>query len=306
MKDVYLQPDAPDPVLDEKLVLALARRHVPRADRILEVDESGGEARTYAVDEGLILKTQRPHRLRPRTSLRREVFFLHQLAGRPGIRVPRVLGYGREGAVEYTLMTRMPGVSAQHAQFPGAARTAALEDLGRMLRRIHAVDQGPFLASGLFPADPPEDGLRLRVQDGLEDILARLGQHPQRWALPNAPSAVAEQILAVLPDSPELRALHSNPGPTHTFIDEDGTLSGVIDFGDAFLGHPIHDLRRWGDPRDREAVKRGYLDEGDLGDEFERVWTALAMLTDMTYISIGHAASGPCLQDLSRRCAENS
>ena len=43
-KDVYIQPDAPDPVLSEELVLALVRRHVPDAQTVTGVDESGGEA----------------------------------------------------------------------------------------------------------------------------------------------------------------------------------------------------------------------------------------------------------------------
>src|SRR5215210_7909429 len=98
--------DPRDPVLDESVVLSLVRRHWPAAGRVTGVDESGGEARTYAIDEDLILKTQRPHRVRPRTSLEKEVFHLEQLASQaPEISVPRVVGYGRDGAVEYILMT---------------------------------------------------------------------------------------------------------------------------------------------------------------------------------------------------------
>src|SRR6185437_11363909 len=68
-RDVYLQPDARDPVLDPDAALALVRRHVPAARTVAGVDESGGEARTYAVDAGaeaLVLKVQRPQQLRPR------------------------------------------------------------------------------------------------------------------------------------------------------------------------------------------------------------------------------------------------
>lgn len=56
-KDVYLQPDAPDPVLTDSVVLALVQRHVPDAHAVTSVDESGGEARSYRVDDDLILKT---------------------------------------------------------------------------------------------------------------------------------------------------------------------------------------------------------------------------------------------------------
>ncbi|MGH2484907.1 MAG: aminoglycoside phosphotransferase family protein, partial [Ktedonobacterales bacterium] len=104
-RDFYVQPDAPDPVLTADLVVSLVRRHAPEARAITGVDESGGEARTYAIDDTIILKTQRPQQLRPRTSLEKEVFFLGQFATEaPEVSVPRVLGYGRDGSsVEYTV-----------------------------------------------------------------------------------------------------------------------------------------------------------------------------------------------------------
>lgn len=90
----YSQPDAPDPVLDEELVLSLVRRHVPDARVVTGIDESGGEARTYAVDEAIILKVQRPQQLRPLTSVEKEGFLPaaartgtgRQRAARAGIR----------------------------------------------------------------------------------------------------------------------------------------------------------------------------------------------------------------------------
>src|SRR5262252_8052424 len=77
--DTYLQPNAPDPVLSEAAVVAAAAKHARDVGRLLEVDESGGEARAYMLEGGLVLKTQRPHRLRPRTSLAKEALFLQEL-----------------------------------------------------------------------------------------------------------------------------------------------------------------------------------------------------------------------------------
>src|SRR5262245_27820926 len=128
-KDVYMQPDAPDPVLGDDVVLALVRRHVPSAQAVTGVDESGGEARAYAIDDNLILKTQRPHRLRPRTSLSKETVFLRHLAGFPAIPVPRVLEYGLAEGVEYICMTRMPGVPVNRQMLIGATRVGVLRAL---------------------------------------------------------------------------------------------------------------------------------------------------------------------------------
>jgi len=59
-KDYYVQPDALDAVLNDEKVLWLVRQHVPEAKEVTGVDETGGEARTYAIDETLIFKTQHP------------------------------------------------------------------------------------------------------------------------------------------------------------------------------------------------------------------------------------------------------
>jgi len=64
--DVYLQPDAPDPIHSDEIILGIVRDYVPDARVVTGVDESGGEARTYAADDGLIVKVQRPQQLRPR------------------------------------------------------------------------------------------------------------------------------------------------------------------------------------------------------------------------------------------------
>src|SRR5688572_11782366 len=143
LKEYYLQPDAPDPVLPEAEVLRCVRRFVPTAKAVTRVDESGGEARTYFVDEAIVLKVQRPQQVRVGTSLAREVFFLNQLAAAaPDLPVPRVLGYDREtNVLEYNIQTLMPGVS--YASTDGTltpdARHDVIFSVGQLLRRIHAI-----------------------------------------------------------------------------------------------------------------------------------------------------------------------
>ncbi len=282
-KDSYLQPNAPDPVLDEATVLALVRRHVPTAQAVREVDETGGEARTYAVDEGIIVKTQRPHRLRPRTSQGKEVCFLEQLARWPNIPVPRVLGYGQEGGIEYTCLTRMPGIAVRRTTLVGPARQAMLRDLGRALRRIHAIPQDELLTSGLFPGDRSPDDLRSRLTEAFAEALAAVHSAAGAWTLSPSPEEVAQRALAVLPRSDLRVALHSNPAPEHTFVDPaTGAYTGTIDFGDAYISHPALDLRRWRDPADRAALFAGYVADAPVDDEFVAVWQVTqAHLTEL-------------------------
>jgi len=285
-KDVYLQPDAPDPVLGDNVVLALVRQYAPGAQAVTSVDESGGEARTYAIDDNLILKTQRPHRLRPRTSLAKEALFLRHLASFATIRVPRVLGYGCEGNIEYLCMTRMPGAAMTRQSITGPARAGVLRALGQTLRQIHAVPQPSLITSTLFPGDNTANDLHARMADAFDEAIAALQRAGDIWKLPQSPQVVADAALATLPDTVAFVALHSNPGAEHTFADPvTQNYTGTIDFGDAYISHPALDLRRWKDPPDREALLVGYLSAGPVDGAFMAVWRVTQVWADMAAIA---------------------
>ncbi len=286
-EDTYSQPDAPDPILDHDLVLSLVGRHVPEARTVIEVDESGGEARTYVVDDGIILKVQRPQQLRPRTGLEKEVFFLNQLQAHPDISVPRVLGYGREGEfIEYNVQKRMPGKAMRHLPLGEEARRDVLVDLGKTLRRIHEMPQVPFLDSGLFPRDDSFEIVRARFGAYFTSMVQKIQDEGRPWPLDRTPEQLSGMALASLPRTEDRVALHSNPGPEHTFVlPESGTYSGLIDFGDAFISHPALDLRRRAGPRDREAILRGYTAEGSVSDAFMATWQVVQVLSDLIDIA---------------------
>ncbi len=286
-KDIYLQPDAPDPVLDPALVLDLVRHHVAEAQAVTGVDESGGEARTYAIDTNIILKVQRPQQLRPRTSLAKEVAFLNALAADPAVRVPRVLGYGRvEPSIEYTVMTRMPGQAFRTAPPTGQVRRAMLYDLGRMLRRIHQTPQAPLLASHAFPGDADAAAVRARLRETFGEVVALIHAQSRQWNLAESPEVVAAAALERLPDADERVALHSNPGPEHVFIDpRTGAMTGIIDFGDAYVSHPTLDFRRWSLPEDRATLLEGYTSAAAVSDAFMATWLVVMILADLIAVA---------------------
>lgn len=286
-KDYYIQPDAPDPVLSHEVVLALARQHAPAAKAVTGVDETGGEARTYAIDDDLIFKIQRPQQLRPRTSLKKEVLFIQQLEGVEGLNVPRVLGYGHpDPLIEYTLMTRMPGVAFRHANLEGQIRYEALKGLGRMLRRIHNIPQEPLRQSGLFFGDSSPVDVRWRLGSIFDDVAEMIKNEGKAWNYPLLPESIGRRVMATLPDTQEIVALHSNPGPEHTFVDPaTGQLTGIIDFGDAYFSHPVNDLRRYRAPEDRRAVLAGYLESGSVSDNFMAVWRVGCAIADIVAIA---------------------
>lgn len=285
-KDYYIQPDAPDPVLSESIVMELVHRHLPEAISVTGVDENGGEARTYAIDQNWILKTQRPQQLRPKTSLKKEVFCLDCLKTISGVCVPKVLGHGKEGKnIEYTLMTRMQGVAIEYAELNGVPRQKVLMGLGQMLRKIHELPQSLFLESQLFPGDHSPVDIRWRFGNLFDDVIELIDKSSQPWSFPIDPIKISRLAMSALPDVDMWVVLHSNPGPEHVFVfPETMQLSGIIDFGDAYFSHPVHDLRRFRSPEDRKAVFAGYIAEAPVSENFIQTWRVAQAVTDMIAI----------------------
>jgi len=279
--DRYTQPNAIDSVLDERTVFDIVRRHGVHCSAVTRIDETGGEARTYVLDDNFVLKVQRPHRLRLRTNLAKEAFFLNQLAAYPDVVVPHVLGYGRHDNIEYIVMTRMQGVPALTVEHTGGQRMAVLHQLGKTLRRLHSVPQAPFHGSALFPGSRTREEFVERARENLAHAVQVINATPNLWQFDVAPADLASRVLAALPASVDLVTLHSNPGPVHTFV-QPGTLDfvGLIDFGDAYISHPSLDWR-WPTHADRVALLHGYGDEIPVTDEFMAVWHAALVLSDM-------------------------
>jgi hygromycin-B 7''-O-kinase len=283
--DIYSHSHAADPVLDERIVLDLVRRHGVRCAAVTRIDETGGEARVYVLDNTLVLKVQRPHRLRPRTSLEKEVFFLQQLTAYPDIVVPHVLGYGRQDTIEYTVMTQMPGGPVLTVELTGGQRIAVLQQLGRTLRRLHALPQAPFYGSALFPGSRTRQEFVERVQANLAHAVQVIGATPHLWQLDMPPAALAARVLAAFPASVDLVALHSNPGPVHTFVQPERLeFVGLIDFGDAYISHPALDWR-WPTHADRVALLHGYGDDIPVTDKFLAAWHAALVLSDLSALA---------------------
>ncbi|MFD1677083.1 phosphotransferase family protein [Alicyclobacillus fodiniaquatilis] len=283
-----------DPVLSNEVVLDLIQRHVPEAREVKQVDETGNRARTYLVDDHLVLKTQRPSKIRPQTSLEKEVFFLNQICAKDEhISVPRVLGYGKDGDIEYTVMTRMPGVAWRWLQLEGEERHRVLYDLGRTLRHIHSLDQTPFQESPLFQGDFCVTDVKDAIQHSFATVIEQLGDRPTGWSLTITTEQVAKRVLDALPANVGTVALHANPGPPHTFVNvENHTFSGVIDFGDAYINHPAYDFMPWRATADQKSVFDGYTAEAPVSDEFMTVWRSV-MILHMLRMSIRNGAAPP-------------
>ncbi|MHB2028288.1 MAG: phosphotransferase family protein [Acidimicrobiales bacterium] len=283
--DTYLQPDAPDPVLGDEYVRELIARHADVAPGEVSVDETGGEARTYLCGD-VVLKTQRPHRLRPRTSLEKEAFILKEIDRQSTLRVPRVLGYGRDGDVEYEVLSRIPGIALRDATLQVAARSAVLKDLGRVLRQFHELDQARFRVSPLVAGDAGASDTVLRLAEQFDEVSASI--EDLGAAVPNS-DQLREKILSSVPENFDTVVLHSNPGAEHCFVDPaTETFSGLIDFGDSYRSHPALDVRSWRCVEDSREILAGYASSRSLSPGFMDVWRAGMVLSELRLLARGY------------------
>jgi aminoglycoside phosphotransferase (APT) family kinase protein len=192
------------------------------------------------------------------------------------VSVPKVLGYDKEETVEYTVMTRMPGKAVKYSDLTAKQREAMYFELGKTLAKIHSLDKNIFVESGLFSdIDIPSDmreRLKMRFERVTKWILDRT-EHITQADIDTA-TAQAMAIIGNVPDAEVLVALHSNTGAEHVFVNEDGTFSGVIDFGDAYISHPICDFRST-PVRDRAMLLEGYKAVTELSDNFKQMWNAV-------------------------------
>ena len=182
-------------------------------------------------------------------------------------------------------MTRLPGVSALTVKLEGRKRMDVLRQLGRTLRRIHSIPQGPFFSNSLFLGSRNREEFIELVRAGLADSVRIIDDNPDLWVADVSPADVASRVATSITESVDLVALHSNPGPVHTFVHPD-TLAfvGLIDFGDAYISHPGLDWR-WPTHDDRLAIFRGYCDDEPVTDEFMVVWRSALILGDMAALA---------------------
>ena len=151
-----------------------------------------------------------------------------------------------------------------------------------MLRLIHSIPQEPLRKSGLFFGDQSPVDLRWRMGSLFDDIAEMIREEGKPWDFPLAPDEIGRRLMQTMPDVKNIVALHSNPGPEHTFVDPvSGRLTGLIDFGDAYFSHPVNDLRRYRSPADRQAVLDGYLESGTVDEDFIAVWRVGCGIADL-------------------------
>ncbi len=187
------------------------------------------------------------------------------LASDPEIAAPHLLGEGRlcddiETPWPYLITTRMPGVALWRAELPAEQKLALAAELGRQIRRVHALP-----ASGLaIDADwrtldaivgARQSSLPPHLITQVDDFLARLGPFDR--------VVVNGDVIA-----------------NHVYVDN-GRLTGIIDWGDTMVTDRHYELIQ--PYRDvfccDKSLFRAFLEASDwpVGKDFPRRALGLAL-----------------------------
>jgi len=79
--------------------------------------------------------------------------------------------------------------------------------------------------------------------------------------------------------------LHGDLKDEHVlYCDRRQEVTGLIDFGDAYISHPAFDIR-WPRRDDRLAILDGYRAEAPVNDGFLVAWRAVQVLSDMAALT---------------------
>ncbi|MFD7617922.1 aminoglycoside phosphotransferase family protein [Streptomyces sp. NPDC059802] len=217
--------------IDEGLVRSLLQeQHPDLAGLAIRQVLGGWDNQQWRLGDELVVRMPRTERA-PALQLK-ERKWLPVLAPRLPLPVPTPVRIGEPSARfprPWTIMTWVHGEALDHTSISRGDHAA--DTLAGFLRALHV--EAPAEA----PASSDRGGHPKECTDGFEKFLQAV-----------APGDIAADVRAVWDDAvaaPEWEGppvwVHGDLHPANVVV-SDGTLSGVIDFGDMFAGDPAWDL----------------------------------------------------------------
>ncbi len=224
--------------LDADTARALIATQFPAlAHATVEPFANGWDNTGFLVDETFVFRF--PRRSIAAPLIAREIAVVPLVAPHvpAPIPVPRFAGHPANGYPwRFAGYARLGGRPLSETELTPTADLA--RSLGRFLRALHVLDPAPALAAGL----PDDELARLAVAK-------RAPQAEQRLrALANAGHLDDPEPLIALLHAPlasagvRRRIVHGDLYARHVLVDDTGTLTGIIDWGDVHFGDPALDL----------------------------------------------------------------
>lgn len=183
----------------------------------------------------------------------------------PEIAAPSLLSEGRlyddvDAPWPYLITTRMSGVASWRAELSTEQRLSVAAELGRQVRRVHALRPSGVVPHGDWPA-------------------MNVAAAAQQSSLPPHLIAQIDDYLARLEPFDRV-FVHGDLVAMHAFV-ENGRLTGIIDWGDAMVTDRHYELiQLYRDMfRCDKALLRVFLDACDwpVGKDFPRQALGLAL-----------------------------
>lgn len=233
----------------------IARRHRVPAEQVVPLPV-GVANHVVALGERLVVRIPRGPEYE--ADLRKESALLPVVHG-AGVSTPALVEHvdPPEG-IPHMLVERLPGTDlADREPEPGA-----LVRLGRELARIHRIP------AASLPELPHDDGAQNDHTPLVERLhqLGHIDTEAARWL-----HTWCEQLAGELPEVVVPTLVHGDLAPQNLLVSSDGTLTGIVDWGDAALADPATDFVKlppwWLSP-----VLEGYRKE--LGEGIDHPWEA--------------------------------
>ena len=277
----------------ERVVVEAVRRRMPEADvGSLEPLGEGDFVRAYTLEARRVVRV--PKHPRAVEALAREARLMETLGDRLPLATPRPVFHPpeHEGELAIAVHELLAGTELTldlWEGIPEPERSELPATVGAFLRALH--DQDPELGSAA----------------GLPNIdHAEVMRTRSEWTAPEVPTPLAPELRSALhqcfaqwsADDPAWRyepaILHADLSPGHILVDRDlGSVTGVIDWGDAVLGDPARDFiflyEDWG----LEFLDRAldaYASDGDVASLRRRV--LLHYLADQLSWTLPQEAEG--------------
>jgi aminoglycoside phosphotransferase (APT) family kinase protein len=268
--------------IDESLVRSLLRaQHPDLAGLSLRQIDAGWDNQLWRLGDDLAVRM--PRTTRAPTLLRKEHQWLPVLAPRLPLPVPTPVRIGRRSAhfpQPWTVATWVPGDPADRTSISRCDDAA--DRLAGFLRALHKT----------APADAPDSPNRGVPLGSLTDEFERKFRATTVDSDAVANPAILREIWHDAVAAPTWEGppfwLHGDLHPANVVI-SDGTLSGVIDFGELCAGDPATDLAGAWLLLPTGGVPRFFDAYGQVDDATIRRAKGWAVLRGISLVAIGQA-----------------
>ena len=243
--------------------------------------------RLHARAGDLVLRVPKPPFAWSVPTLERECALLAALEGVDfGIAIPRGMRALRDDsdALVATVHSFVEGAGLKHPR-RGAAREGLCADLGRFLSALHAVPAEVATDAGV----PSVDLWAERYRGLIDEALPSLPPASRRWL-----ATLGEEFGRIGTRAAPRVLTHGDIQGGNLLVDAEGTLTGIIDFGNAAVADPALDFAGvlndlgW---RDLERVWAHY--DGLVDADVERRVRFYMAVEPIYMVLYGEAAEGP-------------